>query len=208
MAIGVTPRCSASRRRLKASAPWRSSRARASSTSRSRLSATAEPAAGRPLPARPPRAPGRIPFFLCPTRLLALAVVVYIRCIHQKDRRSVMFLILQIISVLLVALATALPLAHALELPGKMRLEKSDYLVTQPIYYPGFTIAAGIGEGGGMLATLALLLMTPPRGAQFALTLAALIALVAMHVAYWLCTHPVNKFWLEGEPLKGFGAGF
>jgi hypothetical protein len=119
-----------------------------------------------------------------------------------------MFLILQIISVLLVALAAALPLAHALELPGKMRLEKSDYLVTQPIYYPGFTIAAGIGEGGGMLATLALLLMTPPRGAQFALTLAALIALVAMHVAYWLFTHPVNKFWLEGQPLKGFGAGF
>jgi hypothetical protein len=119
-----------------------------------------------------------------------------------------MFLILQIVSVLLVALAAALPLAHALELPGKMRLEKSDYLVTQPIYYPGFTIAAGIGEGGGMLATLALLLMTPARGAQFALTLAALIALVAMHVAYWLFTHPVNKFWLQGEPLKGVGAGF
>jgi len=119
-----------------------------------------------------------------------------------------MFLILQIVSVLLVALAAALPLAHALELPGKMRLDKSDYLVTQPIYYPGFTIAAGVGEGGGMLATLALLLMTPRQGAEFALTLAALIALVTMHVAYWVCTHPVNKSWLEREPLKGMGAGF
>jgi len=38
-----------------------------------------------------------------------------------------------------------------------MRLPTDAYLVTQPIYYPGFTIAAGLGEGGGMLATFGAL---------------------------------------------------
>lgn len=35
-----------------------------------------------------------------------------------------MFLILQVLSVFLVSIAMALALAHALELPGKMRLAK------------------------------------------------------------------------------------
>jgi hypothetical protein len=119
-----------------------------------------------------------------------------------------MFLVLEVIALSLVALAMALPLAHALELPGKMRLAKDAYLVTQPIYYPGFTIAAGFGEGGGMLATLGLLLATPGESAQLGWTLAALIALVAMHLAYWLFTHSVNKFWLKASKLEGFAGGF
>jgi hypothetical protein len=38
-----------------------------------------------------------------------------------------MFDILQVLTVLLVAVAMALALAHALELPGKMRLSKDAY---------------------------------------------------------------------------------
>jgi hypothetical protein len=74
-----------------------------------------------------------------------------------------MFLTLQVLSVCLVAVAMSLALAHALELPGKMRLHKEAYLATQPIYYPGFTVAGGIGEAGGMVTTLILLLLTPHR---------------------------------------------
>jgi len=105
-----------------------------------------------------------------------------------------------------VSIAMALSLAHALELPGKWRLSKDHYLAVQPIYYPGFTIG-GASEPLGMIAILLLLFVTPP-GKPFWLTLAAFLALAAMHACYWLLTHPVNNFWLKGTQLQGFSAGF
>jgi hypothetical protein len=116
--------------------------------------------------------------------------------------------IFQIISVVLVSAAMALALAHALELPGKLRLDKSIYLAMQQIYYPGFTIGGGIGEGGGIAATLMLLLLTPAESRAFGWTLAAFVALLAMHATYWIFTHPVNKFWMKGHELKGISGGF
>lgn len=118
-----------------------------------------------------------------------------------------MFLTLQVVTVFLVAVAMSLSLAHALELPGKMRLEKETYIAVQTIYYPGFTFG-GLGEGLGMLATFALLLITPSDRPAFWWILTALVALVAMHVVYWVITHPVNKFWLKDMRLKGAGQGF
>jgi hypothetical protein len=44
--------------------------------------------------------------------------------------------------------------AHALELPGKLRLDRDAYLAVQTIHYPGFTIVGGIGEAGGLIVTL------------------------------------------------------
>jgi len=43
---------------------------------------------------------------------------------------------IQIVSILLVAVAFAPALAHVLEFPGKRRLNKEAYLTVQPIYYP------------------------------------------------------------------------
>jgi len=51
-------------------------------------------------------------------------------------------------------------LAHALEFPGKLRLDQRTYLSVQTIYYPGFTIG-GIAEPLSTVATLALLLTAP-----------------------------------------------
>lgn len=119
-----------------------------------------------------------------------------------------MFDVLQILTAILIAVALALALAHALELPGKMRLTKEAYFAMQPIYYPGFTIGGGVGEFGGLVVTLALLFFTPLGSAEFWLTLVALLGLVGMQVVYWLLTHPVNQFWLEGENLNRFSAGF
>lgn len=118
-----------------------------------------------------------------------------------------MFLILQVVSVLLTSVAMALALAHALELPGKLRLDRDEYLVVQRIYYPGFTLG-GVSEVLGSLALLGLLLATPADDAAFGWTLAALGALAAMHAVYWLVTHPVNRFWLKDQPLADLGAGF
>ena len=118
-----------------------------------------------------------------------------------------MFKALQVRAVLLVSVAMALSLDHALELPGKLRLSKDAYLAVQPIYYPGFTMG-GIAEPAGVFATFLLVMLMPAGSAAFWLTLGALLALVAMHAAYWILTHPVNNFWLKDSQLKGAGAGF
>ena len=119
-----------------------------------------------------------------------------------------MLFALQILTVILISVALALALAHALELPGKMRLTKEIYLATQPIYYPGFTIGGGIGEGGGILATFILLLVMPFRGVPFWLTLVALLGLAGMQVVFWLVTQPVNRYWLKGQNLGAFSSRF
>jgi hypothetical protein len=115
-------------------------------------------------------------------------------------------IILQVLSVILVALAMAL--AHALELPGKKRLDRTTYYAIQPIYYPGFTIGGGIGEVGGTIATAILLLLTAPGHADFWLTLMALFGLIAMQVVYWFVMHPVNQFWVAGVNLDRFSSVF
>jgi hypothetical protein len=120
---------------------------------------------------------------------------------------SNMIAILQVASLVLVAIAMALALAHALEFPGKRRLDKATYAAVQTIYYPGFTMA-GFAEVLAMPATLALLLLTPVGGAAFPLTAVAFAATVAMHAAYWVLTHPINRFWLEGQELGALGKGF
>src|SRR5262245_38976907 len=101
----------------------------------------------------------------------------------------------------------ALALAHALELPGKMRLTKDVYYAMQPIYYPGFTIG-GFAEPASIILTIILLFFTPLASADFWLTLVALLGLIGMQATYWLFTHPVNEFWLQGQKLDGLGSGF
>lgn len=112
---------------------------------------------------------------------------------------------LQVLSVLLAAVTLTASLAHALELPGKLRLSKDSYFAVQTIYYPGFTWAGG-AEVGALVALLLLTVLT--RGTAFWLILAALICLACAHAIYWVFTHPVNNFWLRDFELKGFARGF
>jgi len=120
---------------------------------------------------------------------------------------TAMFDVLQVLTVILVVVAMAPALAHALELPGKMRLPKDAYFVVQPIYYPGFTIA-GMSEPLGIISTVILSVLTPRGSADFWLTLVALLGLISMQTVYWLFTHPVNTFWLQGEKLSSVGSSF
>jgi hypothetical protein len=121
-------------------------------------------------------------------------------------RRCSMLMALQVVTLLFVAIAMALTLAHALELPGKMRLSKDEYLTVQPIYYPGFTVG-GAAEPLSLLLLIALMLATP-QGPSLWLTAGAFATLAAAHATYWLLTHPVNNFWLKDVELKGLGGGF
>lgn len=119
-----------------------------------------------------------------------------------------MFQTLQIVTILLVAGAMTPALAHALEYPGKLRLQKDAYVATQQIYYPGFTVGGGAAEALAIVATLLLVIVTPSGTVGYWLTLGAFVAMLCMHAVYWLLTHPVNNFWLKDVELKSAGRGF
>lgn len=113
---------------------------------------------------------------------------------------------LQVITVFLAAVTMSLALAHALEFPGKLRLDKQTYLRVQTIYYPGFTVG-GAGEPLAAIATLILLIFMRATTA-FWWILAALIALIAMHSVFWLVTQPTNRYWLRNQQLSKAGEKF
>jgi hypothetical protein len=116
-----------------------------------------------------------------------------------------MLALLQVLAVTIVALPMALSVAHALERPGKMRLDESGYRTVQRIYYPGFTIG-GIAEGPGIIATGLLLLLIPTATLPFWLVLFALLGLVVAHAIYWIAIHRVNKHWMAGQSPDALGA--
>jgi hypothetical protein len=112
-----------------------------------------------------------------------------------------MHIALEVLAVMLAAVTMSLALAHGLELPGKLRLSKEQYLAVQAIYYPGFTIA-GIAEVGSIIAALCLLMLTPQLSLQFWLVLAAFVSLVTVQVIFWTLTQPLNKYWLQNAELS------
>ena len=118
-----------------------------------------------------------------------------------------MHYVLQIITLATLAIAMALPTAHLLEWPGKLRLSREQYMTMQRVYYPGFTYA-GLIEPLNILLVFLLVLSTPVATPASWLSMAALIMVVAMHAAYWLVTHPINSFWMAEAKLSGAGAKF
>ena len=113
-----------------------------------------------------------------------------------------------VLTIVLVSVGMALSLAHALELPGKLRLGREAYLAVQPIYYPGFTYGGLVGEFGSLLALALLLFLLPFAGPKFWWVAAALLLFLASHLTYWLVTHPVNGFWLKDTQLGAMSGGF
>lgn len=118
-----------------------------------------------------------------------------------------MALWLHLLAIILVSLAAALSVAHALEMPGKMRLDKETYLKVQHIYYPGFTFG-GISDPLGAAATALLLYFVPAGSTTFWLVLLALVAMFIVMGVFWLVTQPVNKVWTKSLKMGETGAGF
>jgi hypothetical protein len=118
-----------------------------------------------------------------------------------------MLLALQIGAVFLVAIAMSMAMAHALEYPGKLRLDEQTYRAVQTIYYPGFTIG-GAGEPLAIVATLILALVTRENAVAFRWALSAFVALAAMHAIFWTVTQPTNRHWLRDQQLSAAGKRF
>jgi signal transduction histidine kinase len=115
---------------------------------------------------------------------------------------------LSILALFLVAVTMGLGLAHALEFPGKLRLDEPTYRAVQAIYYPGFTIGGLIGEFGGMLVLGVLLMRTSTNTERFWWIAASLALLLICHATYWVVTHPVNQAWLKDSDLTGLSRAF
>lgn len=115
---------------------------------------------------------------------------------------------LTVFSLLLVAVTMATSLAHALEWPGKRRLDEAAYKTTQAIYYPGFTFGGLFGEFGGMVSLAVLVYLTPAGTSRFWWTAGALLLMLAAHTVYWLMTHPINNFWVKDVATSEIGSAF
>lgn len=113
-----------------------------------------------------------------------------------------------IVALVLVAVTMGLALAHALEFPGKLRLDEQTYRSVQAIYYPGFTIGGLVGELGGLLVLIVLVFVLPAGTEKFWWSAAALGFMVLLHATYWILTHPVNSVWLEGTQVSGMSSMF
>lgn len=118
-----------------------------------------------------------------------------------------MLLAFEVLTVFLTAVTMGLALAHALEFPGKLRLDEQTYRAVQAIYYPGFTIG-GAAEPIAAIAVLILLLIMHDRTAQFWWLFVAFVSLGAMHAVFWLVTQRVNRFWMKNQNLSKAGAKF
>ena len=112
-----------------------------------------------------------------------------------------------IVAIALAALVAVPALAHALELPGKMRLSEAEYRIVQRIYYPGFTLA-GIAEIAAPVVIVVLLFLVPQGSPEFRLLTAALVGFAAIQAVFWILIQPVNRAWLAATKVGAAGARF
>jgi hypothetical protein len=95
------------------------------------------------------------------------------------------------LSLLFASLALGPALAHLLELPNKIGLDRDDYLVVQQIYR-GWALL-GIVVFGALLSTLALVILVRRHARQLAWALGAFACLVGTQVVFWTFTYPANR---------------
>jgi hypothetical protein len=108
-------------------------------------------------------------------------------------------------AVVMTAVVMAPALAHALEIPGKRRLDLATYRVVQQIYYPGFTLIGALE-----IPTLALVIgsaaATSSNSSAFLLRCAGALGCLVLVLTYWLWVHPINREWLRDTGVTSAGA--
>jgi len=107
-------------------------------------------------------------------------------------------IVVEVTALLLLAIAMAASLAHALEFPGKRRLDRSTYLAVESAYYPSFALSS-VAEAAAVFAVLAVLFATPIRTPAFWWVSASMAGLFGMNVCYWLMARPANRAWLSRQ---------
>ncbi len=105
------------------------------------------------------------------------------------------------LAIVLTALALAPGLAHVLELPHKIALDREDYLVVQGIYR-GWSLL-GIVLVGALAANVVVFLQSRRRGGAAEWALTAALLLIASLAIFFVWTYPVNQItanWTVAPP--------
>lgn len=107
----------------------------------------------------------------------------------------------------LTAIVAVPALAHALELPGKLRLDERGYRIAQTIYYPGFTVVGAAEVAAPAVTLVALVTASTSRRRRLAHAV-ALAGLVGIQALFWTVTQPANREWTRDAPLGRAGRRF
>ncbi|HEV7609225.1 MAG TPA: hypothetical protein VGO61_17925 [Steroidobacteraceae bacterium] len=97
--------------------------------------------------------------------------------------------LIELLAVVLCALALVPSMAHVMELPNKLPMTREAYLLVQRLYR-GWNMSAFVVIGA-LIATFILVLSA--NEAAFAPALIGFLAMVATQVVFWVFTFPVNK---------------
>jgi len=102
--------------------------------------------------------------------------------------------VVRFVSILLVALIFGLAFCHVMEIPGKLRLNATEWLAVQQHLYIAFGAPVGAAiEVGSILMTWLLVLLVRNRRPAFYWTLAAAIC-VSVGMAEWFTlVAPMNS---------------
>lgn len=98
---------------------------------------------------------------------------------------------LYFLALLFAALALGPALAHLLELPNKLPLERDAYFTVQQIY-AGWSLL-GIVVFGALASSCGLTLALWRRGRAFGAALVGFLALVGTQAIFWIFTWPANR---------------
>lgn len=104
--------------------------------------------------------------------------------------RRVVYQIAFFIALLSTALALGAALAHALELPNKIGLERDQYLVVQSLYRGWNQLAYLLLIE--FISILAVIIMARREPRVFRPALVAILCLIAAQAVFWAYTFPAN----------------
>ena len=97
----------------------------------------------------------------------------------------------QLLSLLFVGLALIPAGAHLFELPNKLALKDSDYLVVQQIYRGWWLFALAILPA--LLFTAVHAFVVRARWSRFIPALGAFLCMLATQAIFWIWTYPANR---------------
>lgn len=114
--------------------------------------------------------------------------------------RNAMFSVLQVFTVILIAVAMGAGARARLELPGKLRLESRRITPCSRSIIRGSLSAEASARAGGTISTIIVVLLTPPGSAHYSDS-------SVCKAVYWLFTHPVNSSGLKAKTRTAFSSG-
>jgi hypothetical protein len=105
-------------------------------------------------------------------------------------RRSVRFDIVYFIALLATALAMAAAMAHALELPNKLRFSRDEYFVVQQTYRGWNQLGYLLAVQFAAMVVAAFTARHEPR--LLWPTIIAIAGLISAQAVFWVFTYPTN----------------